>query len=161
MVIRSFDEIGHLTIADLGKQKNKDIVLDCGLTVREALQRIGCFYRDKIDPDYWVDKWKKRVAVISAIHEDAIVFTTDCRFPNEVKAGHDLEAKITRLTRCPHPEDTHESETALDDCGVLIQCFTTVEPDEDYFDAIIDNANMTEDETNKAVLELVTERGWA
>jgi hypothetical protein len=30
----------------------------------------------------------------------------------------------------------------------------------DVFDAIIDNANMTEDEANKAVLELVTEREW-
>lgn len=38
----------------------------------------------------------------------------DVRYPEEVQAIWAAGGKVVRLTRTPHPEDAHESETALD-----------------------------------------------
>ena len=115
--------------------------------------------------DTWVVLWEIWVWVRQEMKCFDVLTAPDVRFPNEVAKIHDMGGKVIRLTRCPHPEDTHESETALDRAEHLtrkansgVQC--TMSGDDCLFDAIIDNANMTEDEANKAVLELVTEKGW-
>ena len=57
------------------------------------------------------------------------------------KAG----GKVVRFTRNPH-EDDHASETALED--------------HDDFDCVLDNANMSVDETNRALLAQLKEWEW-
>jgi hypothetical protein len=67
----------------------------------------------------------------------------------------------------PFPEDKHESETALDAMysktlfkqqgGMELRIGKYAN---EVFDAIIDNKNMSIEEQNKAVLELVTSKGW-
>ena len=69
----------------------------------------------------------------------------DVRFPNEAKAIKKAGGKVIRFTRSPH-DDVHASETALQDY--------------DGFDCVIDNANMSIDETNKAILLQLREWEW-
>jgi hypothetical protein len=142
-----------------------------GRTGTEWLQLIGTdWFRNEL-PDCWVNCYKATVNAIvewgieNDLGEHCIVLTPDVRFPNEVKAIHDLGGHVIRLTRTPFPEDKHESETALDECehisGKFLAGMKFIKPTSmELFDAITDNANMTVDECNKAVLELVQERGW-
>jgi hypothetical protein len=156
-------------------QEFKAAIASNGKTNRQNMKDIGMFMRE-IDPDVWVNYFKKEAKswtyewrIEVELCGKQIVIVPDVRFPNEIKAihaGYDEDGgKVIRLTRCPHPEDTHESETALDFTEALIKAdypmeFVKESERDIYFDAIIDNANMTEDEANKAVLELVTEREW-
>jgi ABC-type dipeptide/oligopeptide/nickel transport system ATPase subunit len=141
---------------DLDDQDIKDSIHHGDKTRRQMLQEYGCAMR-AIWEDVWVENWKMWVMCHPVVTH---VIAPDVRFPNEVKAIHDLGGKVIRLTRCPRPEDTHESETALD--YVKDECNSGYISRHNgwFFDAIIDNASMTEDEANKAVLELVTERKW-
>ena len=144
----------------LDRKGIKDSLHQSGKTRRQMLQEYGCAMR-AIHEDVWVQHWKDWVNSLYAKTACGII-ADDVRFENEVAAIHDLGGKVIRLTRTPFPDDKHESETALDlmelrtktdPAGVMSDCAH-------HFDAIIDNANMTVDECNKAVLEMVTERGW-
>ena len=147
----------------LDDQDVKDSVHPSGKTRRQMMQEYGCALR-AIWPDVWVENWKNFAVCHPAITH---LIAPDVRFPNEVKAIHDLGGHVIRLTRTPFPEDKHESETALDKCELAtIACIAaknmgkTLYSGVGLFDYVIDNANMTVDECNKAVLELVTEKGW-
>ena len=110
-------------------------------TAREFLQFFGTDVCRKIRGDIWTS------ACISQIAEEQSEFAVigDCRFPNEAESIQKIGGKIIRLTRSPY-EDEHVSETALDDF--------------DNFDAVIDNKNMTIDEQNAALLNILFEWGW-
>jgi hypothetical protein len=158
------------TVAELDDQDVKSEVVK-GKTIRQLLQEFGVAMRVIYD-DIWVDLFE------DGLHQafpNQRIFVPDVRFPNEVKAIHDLDGHVIRLTRTPYPEDKHESETALDEMAlqhegafvhgpetkgcVDIRAYVCRRKDTG-FDAIIDNANMSIEATNKAVLELVQERGW-
>jgi DNA polymerase III delta prime subunit len=128
---------------DLNQQDVKNCEHLCGKTHRQMLQEYGCAMRAIWD-DVWVEAWRKLIRF--GDQSDDLIIIPDVRFPNEVRAIHDIDGHVIRLTRTPFPEDKHESETALDNWT--------------NFNAIIDNSNMSIDEQDKAVLELVTERGW-
>jgi hypothetical protein len=122
---------------DLDIQSVKDTVGKHGKTHRIALQEFGVGMRD-IDPNVWVRAWAGETKKYAC----DLMVVPDVRFPNEVTAIHDMGGKVIRLTRCPHPEDTHESETALDFTEALIKAdypmeFVKESERDIYFDAIL------------------------
>ena len=112
------------------------------ITAREFLQFFGTDICRKIKPDVWTS------SCISRIHSSntELAVVSDCRFPNEVDAIKNAGGKVVRLTRSPH-KDEHESETALDN-GY------------NGYDIVIDNAKMSIDETNMALLNALKSWGW-
>ena len=74
-----------------------------------------------------------------------LAIVPDIRFPNEVKAIQKAGGKVIRLTRSPY-EDSHASETSLDNYK--------------EFDHVINNKDMTIDETNMELLKVLREWGW-
>lgn len=111
------------------------------MTAREVLQYFGTGICRKMYPNIWVD------ACLRQIEKDNCVFAliSDCRFVNEGQAVQAKGGKVVDFTRCPFPQDRHESEIALDNFN---------------FDAIVDNKNMTLREKNETVLQLVKDWGW-
>ena len=109
------------------------------MTAREVLQHFGTNICRKMVKNCWVD------ATIRQIQKDApqLAVITDIRFPNEVDGVQAIGGKVIRLTRAPH-EDTHESETALDDYS--------------GFDHVLDNKDMSIPEQNRATTILL--KGW-
>jgi len=95
-----------------------------------------------------------------------IIITADVRFPNEVKCIQELGGHVIRLLRNPH-DDQHESETALDVIqsktkfrdggGIELRLGTDANI---FFDAVIDNRNMSVAETSEKIWKLVNEREW-
>lgn len=126
--------------------ENKDYMLSCGLTVRQALQKVGTDWFRSLDPDAWVNAWKQNIASYAPAGRDIHVLVGDVRFPNEVKAIQDMGGHVIRFLRNPFPDDQHESETALDGY--------------EGFDAVIDNSNMTIELQNKYTWNLIKEKGW-
>lgn len=112
------------------------------MTAREVLQFFGSDVIRKMYSDAWVNATIQRIAAESP--ELAII--TDVRFPNEVMGIQNAGGKVIRLTRAPFKEDTHNSETALDNYG--------------GFDAIIDNENLDIEQQNKAVFEEANKLGF-
>lgn len=78
--------------------------------VRRLLQEYGVSVRE-IEPDFWID------AALAKAETPGRYVITDVRFPNEVDAvRQDLGGIIVRIHRPGLvSDDTHASETALDD----------------------------------------------
>jgi hypothetical protein len=133
----------------IGKYKAK---AEGPMTVREVLQYVGTDIFRKIHDNVWVD------ACIRKIEEDSKFFSEpqrfaligDVRFPNEVEGVQKAGGKVIRLTRTPHPEDDHASETALDKENF----------DWDKFDAVIDNAEIDIHEKNSVIYETLKQWDW-
>jgi len=153
-------------------EKNKGMVLPCGMTVRQTLQWFGTDVCREEWQDVWVNAWRRRVQEAEEGGVDYVI-VSDVRFPNELKAIQDMSGKVIRFLRAPHLDDQHESEIALDE--IEIGSLRTVFQDtqryvriavpregiqEPHFGALIDNTNMSLDEKNKAVWKLVKERKW-
>lgn len=80
--------------------------------VRRFLQNFGVGIR-AIEEDFWVD------AGIGQMDYCGDFVVTDCRFPNEGDAIRDLGGSIVRVLRPSlESDDTHASETAMDDYKV-------------------------------------------
>jgi len=153
---------------DMDTEKGKSelvITENDSTTVRGILQYLGSDVMRRIDRDCWVNAWKSTVQdIIKYTPEgspEPMILTSDVRFPNEVKAVHDLGGKVIRLLRNPL-EDNHESETALDEYQIETLARTwgglTETSAQRYFDAIIDNREMTIEQQNEAVRKVV--QGW-
>jgi hypothetical protein len=116
------------------------------LTARQFLQQIGEEMFLGMDPAYWVKQFK---AAVSASKAD-VGLVADPRKPEQVFAIQELGGIVFRLTRDPYEgKDQHVSETALDP-----DVF-----DWSSFDEVVDNRNMTVEETNKEVLVRLLRRG--
>ena len=111
------------------------------MSAREFLQYFGTDVCRRIKDSIWVDSCIKRI--LQSGTEMAIV--PDVRFPNEVKAIQEAGGKVIRLDRKPR-EDGHPSEVALDTYK--------------GFDYYIKNHDMTIDETNMKLLDVLKEWGW-
>ena len=120
---------------------DRDLTEETYLTAREFLQHFGTDICRRLKSNVWVESCINRI--LQSGTELAIV--PDVRFPNEAKAIKKAGGKVIRFTRSPH-DDVHASETALQDY--------------DGFDCVIDNANMSIDETNKAILLQLREWEW-
>ena len=145
----------QLNCQEFKKQKHA-----CGKTHRQMLQEIGCAMRE-IWPDFWIYRWEKLYDDI--ISASSICFVPDVRFLNEVKKIQDMGGKVLRLTRNVH-DDQHESETALDDFGLVYvnnqqvgyqrKCLRNP----DAYDAVLDNSDMGIEEQSKEAWKIV--KGW-
>jgi len=153
---------------DMDTEKGKSelvITENDSTTVLGILLYLGSDVMRRIDRDCWVNAWKSTVQdIIKYTPEgspEPMILTSDVRFPNEVKAVHDLGGKVIRLLRNPL-EDNHESETALDEYQIETLARTwgglTETSAQRYFDAIIDNREMTIEQQNEAVRKVV--QGW-
>lgn len=81
------------------------------LTVREMLQKIGTdAMRDNFHPNVWVNAL---FASYNPLNDKWLI--TDTRFPNEARAIKERGGIMVRVERKGLPENTHISETALDD----------------------------------------------
>ena len=118
------------------KQKGKGF-----MTGREFLQAFGTNVCRKIKDQVWVDLCISNILTSGT----KLAVIPDCRFANEVEAIQEAGGKVIRLTRQPY-EDGHSSETALDGY--------------EGFDVTVDNQNMTIDETNMKIMEILREWGW-
>jgi len=115
------------------------------LTAREFMQYFGTDVCRKINPNVWTSACINRIET----EQSAMSVIGDCRFGNEVEAIKRVGGKVVRLTR-KVSEDKHPSETALDKDKF----------DWDNFDLIIDNQNMTIEETHECLLTNIQKWGW-
>lgn len=92
------------------EKEPEGILLDGYLTGRGFLQMFGTNICRKLFSDCWVN------ACLATIQRDQsdLPLICDVRFPNEVEKIQKAGGKVIRLTRCVYPDDTHDSETALD-----------------------------------------------
>lgn len=118
------------------------------MSARQVLQFVGTEVFRKMYQNVWVDATLRRIREEGSLY--AII--CDVRFPNEVTGVNEAGGKTLRLTRCVNDgKDPHPSETALD-------------PDKfdwTQFTGIIDNATMSINGQNAAVLELLSQWHWA
>lgn len=80
------------------------------MTIREVLQVIGTdIFRARVYDRIWVEAPFRRQWA-----DNQIVILPDCRFPNEVEAIEKFGGLVIRVERASQINDTHPSETALD-----------------------------------------------
>lgn len=131
--LTEFDWSDMIVPKDYPKKKGK-------MTAREIMQYVGTDFFRKIYPNVWVDSTIRRIGV----DNPKLAVIVDCRFPNEVEGVQKSGGKVIRLTRdTSKGDDTHASETALDDYG--------------SFDAIINNQGMSVEEQNITIYNQLAE----
>jgi len=131
------------TTIDFDSNKDKNIVLPCGFSVREMLQKVGTDWFRNTFPEVWITCLEKQLASMWVKQ----VVITDVRFLNEVQWVHSKNGVVIRLLRAPFADiDQHSSETALDDCK--------------EFDAVVDNCSQTIEENIDAVLAIIEKNKW-
>ena len=105
----------HWTIDDLDSDEKKNTILPCGRTVRYLLQIIGTDQFRHLWESCWINAYGVAVSKVEPESEvPPVILTPDVRFPNELRYIQEHGRRVIRLTRAPHAEDEHESETALD-----------------------------------------------
>lgn len=112
------------------------------LTIRELLQDFGALCR-KMKPSCWIDACLNRIKNESP--EYAII--DDCRHINEVKKLKEYGANIIKLNRANF-SSTHQSEIELDSI------------ENNQYDYIVDNQNLSMKEKNKELLNALTKIQW-
>jgi hypothetical protein len=107
------------------------------LTAREVMQFVGTDLFRKMKEDVWAG------ATINKILKEQLplAIIADCRFPNEVEAVKRAGGIVIKLQRNPY-NSTHASEVALDEENY----------DQNNFDFIVPNHNMTIDDQIQAIL---------
>jgi hypothetical protein len=144
-----FSPCDVLPRTEIYKDSAKDVVHPCGKTFGQLLQVVGTDWVRTVWPDCWLSHYKHTIEEYNKAKYPVCVLTSDVRFPNEVHLIQDLGGKVIRFTRTTQ-EGTrnamHASEVALDSF--------------DGFDAVIDNNNMNIEQQNKALDDLLAEKGW-
>ena len=111
------------------------------MTAREFLQFFGTEICRKIDEEVWVSRLIKDVTNEGSL----LALVDDCRFPNEAESIQNAGGKVVQLTRSNY-KDSHKSENAF--------------PKGYEFDAVIDNQNMSIQETHIELVRIIEEWGW-
>lgn len=110
------------------------------MTYREFMQYFGKLCR-KIYPEIWVNR-----TITDILEEDSnLAIISDLRHYNELEAVKKVGGKVVRLLR-QVDDDSDDSETELDNCN--------------DFDAVIDNRNMTINESCKELFSIIDSWGW-
>ena len=123
-----------MSISQKKKKKGK-------MTAREFLQ----FFGTEVCRNIYNDVWAERLIKDIELEASLLAVVDDVRFTNEVECIQNAGGKVVRLTRQPH-QDSHSSETELDSY--------------EDFDAVIDNQDMTINETNQEIIKLLEQWGW-
>jgi len=141
---------GVITDQKLANQKAIKSLIDKGtlkyhkpgrMSAREFLQ----FFGTDVCREIYEDVWQSRLIKDIITEEPLVAVIDDCRFPNEVQAIQEVGGKVIRLTRCNY-KDSHPSECALSSYK--------------NFDEVIDNQNLSINETNIEIIKILTEWGW-
>lgn len=113
---------------------------ECRMTAREVLQYVGTDIFRRMYESVWTD------SVLNEIEQDQpeVAVIGDCRYLNEVEAVKSRGGLVVRLTRDSGSGDSHCSEIDLDSY--------------DGFDYIIDNKNLSIEESNNRLLEFLIEQ---
>ena len=122
------------------------------MTARELLQVFGTKVMRKIYDPVWSEMCIKNIRdhLESVGHPgQCLCLVSDVRFPNEVEAIQKTGGKVIRLTRDVHPEDTSDSEHALDEDKF----------DWDKFDCVLDNSESSISDQNGLLYKKLVE--WA
>ena len=80
------------------------------MTAREFMQLLGTEIGRKMFEPIWINATLKKIKR----EQPELAIIADVRFPNEGGAIDDTDGLVARLTRTMFPEDTHYSETAMD-----------------------------------------------
>lgn len=114
------------------------------MTARQVMQFIGTNIFREIKQDVWTS------ATLNKIQKEnpGLSIIADCRFPNEVDEIKKYGGIIIKLTRNPY-NSYHESEIALDSDVY----------DNNNFDLIISNDNISINEQNKIILQFLQNKG--
>jgi len=115
------------------------------MTSREVQQYVGTDIYRQFYPDCFADSTIRRIKQSNSFYS----LLGDCRFPNEVNKTQEAGGKVIRFTRSVFNDD-HYSEHALDEDKF----------DWSKFDAVIDNQNLTIDETNNLVFHQLVLWDW-
>ncbi len=149
--------------SSLDDDADKNVGLPCGKTVREVLQVVGTDWFRTLWPDCWINAFRHAMGFSRARN----IIIPDVRFPNEVQAIQSMGGHVIRFLRAPFRDhDTHASETALDEMEQETLALAATEAADvsgypgRYFDACIDNREMSIPEQNAAVVQLLKERHW-
>lgn len=110
------------------------------MTSRDFMQFFGTDIMRKIYQPIWLENCFKRIDEDKA--EIAVI--ADCRFMNEIEAVQKHGGKVIRLTRAPF-NSSHSSEIDADQY--------------DGFDAVIDNKDMTINESASQFIKILTDMG--
>lgn len=148
-----------LTPSMLDSDDIKKTKLPCGHTIRYLLQQVGTEMFRGLWSDVWINAWKRRLSTVHRYggEEMDVVICPDVRFPNELKAIHDLGGVVIRLTRAPFADvDQHESETALDDYDGR-DTYMQGDIDEHGFDYAMDNKDFSMDDARRWAKDFVAE----
>lgn len=141
MDLRNRDQISQVTLEQRWQHPKTG-----QLTAREFLQQIGEEMFLGMDPLYWVRQFKASVRASDA----DVGLVADPRKPEQIHAIHELGGIVIRLMRDPYNgADQHISEVALD-------------PDRfnwEQFDEVVDNRDLTVDQTNEEVIKRLRVRG--
>ena len=117
------------------------------MTGRELLQYIGEDLFLGMYPKIWIRRFEEAVKASRA----DVILTPDPRKPEQIECIRRLGGRTIRLLRDPYNgSDRHISETALD-ADVY---------DQSNFDAVIDNRELTIEETNREVLKQLMDWEW-
>jgi hypothetical protein len=111
------------------------------MTAREVMQFYGTNICRKMYDRVWIDTTMRQ------IKEEApeLALIGDCRFENEIDEVHDNGGKVIYFTRNSESEDSHDSEKASEFI--------------DKYDCVLDNASLSIDEQNAAVLGQIQDWG--
>jgi hypothetical protein len=112
------------------------------ITGREFMQYFGTDICREIYPDIWTDRLIKDINA----EQSNLAVISDARFENEIEAVQKSGGKVIRLTRTVEGADNHKSELALDNYA--------------GFDAMIDNQNMSIEESCQHLVQLIDGWGW-
>jgi uridine kinase len=101
---------GMFRLMNNGEYKVDQLFVDKPPLMRKLLQCYGTEVRRGDDPDYWIKKWKSKVAYTK---EDVLV--DDVRFLNEAEAVRDMGGVIIRIIRKDITDTgSHQSEQEMD-----------------------------------------------
>jgi hypothetical protein len=114
------------------------------LTAREVMQFVGTDIFRTMQNNVWADATIKKI--ISEKPDLALI--ADCRFPNEIDAIKNAGGSVIKLNRNPFNSD-HSSEVALDKNNY----------DENNFDLVINNQDMTIEEQNQHIRNFLVNKG--
>jgi len=110
------------------------------MTARQVMQFFGTDIMRRMYSNIWIQNCLTRIQS----DQSPIAVICDCRYVNEIEEIKKIGGKVIRLTRSPF-ESTHQSEIDADN-------YT------DY-DAVIDNQNMTTEESQQEFLKIMIDMG--
>lgn len=87
-----------------------------GMSPRHMMQYLGTdILRKQIKDDMWINIVRNKYLKYTKENKDYRMVISDVRFPNEIKAVHDLSGIVIKVTRPSiNNKDQHESETLID-----------------------------------------------